>query len=64
VQIHQPRIDHATGGDAGGVVKPRGGCLALRGHALDDPGVVDVEDTVGDFRTRVVEGHEVTAMHM
>jgi hypothetical protein len=41
------------------VVKPHRGRLALRGDALDDPGVVDVENAVGDVRPRVVEGDEV-----
>jgi hypothetical protein len=41
------------------VVKSCGGGLALRGYSLNDPGVVDVDNPIGNLRTRLVEGDEV-----
>jgi hypothetical protein len=60
VEVHQPRVDESAGVDLGGVVKPCGGGVTPCRHALKDPGVVDIEDPIGNLGPLLVEGHEVT----
>jgi hypothetical protein len=60
VEIDQTRVDQTAGVHPRGMVEPSGSGAPSPRHTLNDPGVVDVEHPVGNFRLRIVEGDEVT----